>query len=208
MGINMKVRVSISNSEYYCQAQVQVRWGSGEGQVRVRKVKVRLGPAQRTLNSKIWTWAVPYFWFAPGKAYGSKNSLKDADILDIGHHVLSYTDLPLAQSVSVGWGLEKGTPEPGFTVTAWLLNQNQGLSCTFWMWYIPYQIGEVISYPFCHSSSQELRSASILEHSLMLKSFSMVVGCSWGFSVSQRSKSFFFSFWGHLFNLGVCLGGG
>ena len=48
---------------------------SGEGQVRVRKVKVRLGPAQRTLNSKIWTWVVPcfgeltwailYFWFSP-----------------------------------------------------------------------------------------------------------------------------------------------
>ena len=48
---------------------------SGEGQLRVRKVKVRLGPAQRTLNSKIWTWVVPYFgeltwailyfWFSP-----------------------------------------------------------------------------------------------------------------------------------------------
>ena len=38
---------------------------SGEGQLRVRKVKVRLGPAQRTLNSKTWTWAIPYFWFSP-----------------------------------------------------------------------------------------------------------------------------------------------
>ena len=51
----------------YCRAQVQVqvRSRSDEGQVRVRKVKVKQSPAQRTLNSKTWTWAVPYFWFPP-----------------------------------------------------------------------------------------------------------------------------------------------
>ena len=34
---------------------VELRSRSGEGQVRVRKDKVRLDPAQRTQNSKIWT---------------------------------------------------------------------------------------------------------------------------------------------------------
>ena len=34
---------------------VELRSRSGEGQVRVMKVKVRLGPAQRTQNSKILT---------------------------------------------------------------------------------------------------------------------------------------------------------
>ena len=53
------------NFVLYAIVKLRSRSRSGEGQVRVRQVRVSQSPAQRTQNSKIWTWAVTYFWFSP-----------------------------------------------------------------------------------------------------------------------------------------------